>query len=69
MDDKRKETALGLVFFEKISGLILLIVGIILSSYTYVNRGDLGAVTSIFLIIVGIIVAFLGLLMFIVKGE
>ena len=57
-----------LVFVEKISGIILTIVGLILAYYTYVSIGELKAVGSFFLL-VGIILIFLGILMFVAKSR
>jgi len=65
---KESPTFLGLVFVEKISGLILLIVGVMLAYYTNIYISDLGGI-GFLLIVVGVILAALGLIMFIAKTE
>jgi len=65
---KESSTFLGLVFVEKISGFILLIVGIMLAYYTNTYISDLGGI-GFLLIVVGVILAALGLIIFIAKTE
>lgn len=65
---KKSSTILGLVFVEKISGLILMIAGIILAYYTNMYMNDLGGI-GLSLVAVGIILSILGLVMIIAKTE
>jgi uncharacterized membrane protein len=64
----RRSTALSLIFMEKISGLILLIVGIILAYNSSIYMKDLGAVGK-FSIAVGAMLVFLGILMMVAKPD
>ena len=69
MSGKKEPTMfLGLVFVEKILGFILLIVGIMLAYYTNTYISDLGGIGFLF-IMAGVILAALGLIMFIAKTE
>ncbi len=65
---KKSSTILGLVFVEKISGLILMIAGIILVYHTNMYMNDLGGI-GLSLVAVGIILSILGLVMIIAKTE
>jgi len=66
LSKERRSTALSLIFAEKISGLILLIVGVILAYNS--NTKDLGALGAFF-IMVGAVLAFLGILMIVAKSD
>lgn len=68
MSKGRSSTALSLVFIEKISGLILLIVGAVLAYNSSIYIKDLGAIGR-FSIAVGAILVFLGILMIVAKLE
>lgn len=66
MSRKREEKSLGLMFMERISGLILLIVGVILAHQTNMNLSNIGG-ASVFFMIVSAILVLLGLLMIIAE--
>lgn len=68
MSKERKTAALSLIFAEKISGLILLIVGVVLAYNSNMYMKDLGALGA-FSIIVGAVLAFLGILMILAKSD
>ncbi|MCX8171019.1 MAG: hypothetical protein N3E47_03460 [Candidatus Bathyarchaeota archaeon] len=66
MSRGREEKPLGLMFMERFSGLILLIVGVILAHQTSVNSSSLGG-ASVFFIVVSAILILLGLLMIVAE--
>jgi hypothetical protein len=68
LSKERRSTALSLIFAEKISGLILLIVGVILAYNSNMHMKDLGALGAFF-IMVGAVLAFLGILMIVAKSD
>lgn len=66
MSRGREEKYLGLMFIERFSGLILLIVGVILAHQTNVNLSNMGG-AGFFFMIVSAILVILGLLMIIAE--
>jgi len=58
----------GLVFAEKILGILLLSVGIVLTYETYTYSSSVGILGSIF-IIIGVILVALGIVMILAKTE
>ncbi|MBS7624449.1 hypothetical protein KEJ29_02585 [Candidatus Bathyarchaeota archaeon] len=66
MSKERRESSLSLVFMEKISGLALLIVGIILAHQTNINMGYLEG-AGIFFMVISVVLIILGLLMIIAE--
>ena len=59
---------LGVVFAEKVLGILLFAVGIVLSYETYGNQTVAGTLGSIFLII-GVIMAAFGVILILAKTE
>lgn len=68
MSGEKRRTILSLVFMEKISGFILLIVGVALAYYASNYMKYLGAFGPSFTVI-GILIAILGLTMITSKME
>ncbi|MBS7639902.1 MAG: hypothetical protein QW804_03920 [Candidatus Bathyarchaeia archaeon] len=65
---KEKRTILSLVFMEKISGFMLLVIGVALAYYANNYIEYLGGIGPFF-IMAGVILAILGLLMIISRME
>ena len=56
----------GITFLEKISGIIIAVIGALLAYYTY-NSPGLPALASFFFLAAGLILAVLGLILLIAK--
>jgi hypothetical protein len=63
-----KSMMFGISFIEKILGLILLIIGIILTYYTFTNKIVAGLAVPYF-ISAGILIMITGIILLIVKAE
>jgi len=68
MSRERAQAMRGLVFLEKISGFILVVIGAILTYSTGKELNNLGAVGCM-LLAAGVIVLIIGLLLIIAKAE
>ncbi len=63
-----KEVPTVLVFAEKISGIIIAIIGLLLINFTYTSMNAAG-ITALFFIAVGVLLIVLGFILLIVKME
>jgi protein-S-isoprenylcysteine O-methyltransferase Ste14 len=64
-----KEIPMKLTITEKIIGLVLVIVGAIVTSYSFnLPAGDINVLSGIF-VLIGFVIALAGILLLIVKGE
>jgi len=64
----KEQSAFGLNLAEKILGLLLAIIGVALTYYTYNNHSAAGMATSYF-IAAGIILTVLGIIMLVAKTS
>ena len=64
----KEQSAFGLNLAEKILGLLLVIIGVALTYYTYSNQSAAGMATSYF-IAAGIILTILGITMLVAKTS
>lgn len=62
-----EEKPVGLTFAEKLFGIIIFIIGFILTYYTYINQGTAG-IGAWFFIAGGVSLMILGLIMLIAKA-
>ncbi|MFA5363955.1 MAG: hypothetical protein WC325_02095 [Candidatus Bathyarchaeia archaeon] len=64
-----EEMPIGVVIFEKILGLVLLIIGAVIAyAATTINSGDIVNFSGMF-VILGVVVAVAGVLLIVVKGK
>jgi protein-S-isoprenylcysteine O-methyltransferase Ste14 len=64
-----KEIPMKLTITEKIIGLVLVIVGAIVTSHSFnLPAGDINVLSGIF-VLIGFVIALAGILLLIVKGE
>jgi hypothetical protein len=68
MSETKTMPRFGAVLAEKILGIVLLAVGIILTYETYTNPTDIGMAGPIF-VIVGVILVAFGIVMILAKTE
>ena len=58
----------GVVFAEKVLGILLLAIGLLLSYDTYGNQGAAGTLGSVFLLL-GVVMAAFGIILILAKTE